>query len=106
MNFLHSYLKSDRIVLFTIFYFNIFLLYPLFSEIFVSSITKSTLNLLICSNSLSTNLKIPNKPSVGLLKKIRNTLKIIILAGGYDDNYASVETSIYKKLNDIDRCGY
>ena len=106
MNFLHSYLKSDRIVLFTIFYFNIFLLYPLFSEIFVSSITKSTLNLLICSNSLSTNLKIPNKPSVGLLKKIRNTLKIIILAGGFDDDYASVETSIYEKLNDIDRCGY
>lgn len=100
MNFIRSYSKSDRIVLFTIIYFNIFLLYPLFQTIFVSSITDATLNLLICSNSPKTNL------NPGLLKRIINTLKIIILAGGYDDDFASVETSIYQKLNDIDSCGY
>ena len=105
MKFLHSYSKSDRIVLFTIIYFNIFLLYPLFSAIFVSCITQSTLNLLISSNSLSTNLKETNKFSFGLLKKTKHIFKIIILAGGFD-NYKSVETSIYEKLNNIDRCGY
>jgi len=106
MKFLQISSKSDKIILLIIIYFNLFLLYSPFSSNIVSFITQPIPNLLICSNSLETNLKVPNKPSVGLLKKIINILKVIILAGGYDDDFASVETSIYEKLNDIDSCGY
>ena len=106
MKFLQISSKSDKIILLIIIYFNLFLLYSPFSSNIVSFITQSTPNLLIYSNPLTKNLKIVNNPSLGFLGKTKKLLKIIILAGGFDDDYASVETSIYEKLNDIDRCGY
>lgn len=85
MKFLQISSKPDKIILLIIFYFNLFLLYSPFSSNIVSFLTQSTPNLLIYSNSLTTNLKIVNNLSLGFLGKTKKLLKITILAAGFND---------------------